>query len=364
MSIVVRLGGFLIPPQTPEVAWMSLVGAWAVLAGAVGGCDRRELPPELGAAVASRGEDKGFIAFVAARDRDPIWPVLKTSAERQAAAFGDMEVRFYEPKGPSPQDQIDLINSLTDPRMRGVCVEITDAEALTPTLTQLYNRGPRIVSMLEPVPERLRVGHAGFDDAQIGEALAEATAVALDGEGSVMLLHAGYVDRTHGSRLIAFERKLKQYPQIALYAKIDSRGDPREARRIIRERSRRFPRLSAWVSLSDWPLRDVVVADDALPEGCRLITFGGTPGQWPLIREGVSPVIVGAHYGDLGAKALEFCEAAIRQPSRFVNRYAAPLRLVQPSNLDDYIRDWTFWSTGVTPKDALGVELGVARTPG
>jgi len=135
-----------------------------------------------------------------------------------------------------------------------------------------------------------------------------------------------------------------------------------QARSVIRERSKRFPRLSAWVSLADWPLQGLGLADDPLPAGCRFITFGGSPPHWPLIRNGTSPAIVAANYREMGAKAIQYCEVAIRNPTHFEERYAAPLRTIWSTNLDAYIKDWSSWIQRATGTET-GPPTGI-REPG
>ena len=285
----------------------------------------------------------GVIAFVGAGQRHSLWPVLKASAERYDHEMCMLDVQYLCPRGDSPQDQIDLLKSLTDTALRGVCVQLENAPALEPTLRELYNRGILIVSMVKPAPEEIRVGHVGFDESVVGETLADAAAEAIGDQGALMLLHAGTKDPVYGLRLVAFENQIRRHGRIEVQAEIDCQMDPFEARKEIRERSARFPRLSAWVALDDWPLRGVGLTDQPLPAGCRLITFGGVPDQWPLIRDGTCPAVVAANYRELGMQALQACEVATKKISRFKATYQAPLRIVRRSNLDAYISDWSSW---------------------
>ena len=283
------------------------------------------------------------IAFVGAARRDPLWPVLKASGERYERVLCSMEVRFLRPSGDSPQDQIDLLNSLNAPEIQGLCVHINNIAAVAPALRQLHKRGMRVVSMVQPASKELRVAHVGFNERAVGRALAQATQRMVREQGTIMLLHAGLDHPVYGLRLVGFEEELASHHRINVLASIDCRMDPLQARSIIRDRSKRFPRLSAWVSLADWPLQGLGLTDNPLPAGCRLITFGGTPPHWPLIRDGTSPAIVAANYREMGAKAIQYCEMAIRNPERSKERYAAPLRTVWSTNLDAYIKDWSSW---------------------
>ena len=324
-----------------------------VALAAAGGCDNIPPPPGTSAPPSSSMPNRGLVVFMGAGEGDPLWPILKTSAQRYEDSLGLIPIRYVNPAGRSPQDQIDCLRALHDPEMRGLCIHIIDVDAIRPILRKMYSRGVRIVSMIQPAPREVRAGHVGFDNRAIGTALAKATAKALDGAGAIALLHAGYEHPVYGPRRIAFEKELLLQPDIEVFTKRDCRTNPREARKIIREYSPRFPRLSAWVALDDWPLRDRGLDDLPIPRGCKFITFGGTPVQWPLIESGISAGIVAANYGELGTKAVLYCEAALSELPRFENRYYAPLRTLWATNLDEYKRDWTYWSTGKFPQAEL-----------
>lgn len=313
-----------------------------LLLGSIG-CEDR---PEAGAsedAAARPKPEAGFIAFVGAGERDPLWPVLKASAERYARDTSLFEVRYFNTHGSSPQDQVELLAGLTDPKMRGICIHIIDAKALDPGLRRLYMGGVRIVSMLEPAPADIRAGHAGFDDDAIGRALAALTADALQQQGTIMVLHAEPLHPMYGPRLRSFDEAIASCPGIKVTMRRQCAGNPREAREIIQEWCERYPRLSAWVSMADWPLRELGAGTRVVPERCKLITFGGMPSHWPLIRDGTMPGVVGADYSELGAAAVQLCEQAIRKTASSVSVYGVPVRTVRAAELDTYIRDWQTW---------------------
>src|SRR5690606_32523056 len=123
--------------------------------------------------------------------------------------------------------------------------------------------------------------------------LADTTARVIRGRGSIMLLHAGQDHPVFGPRLAAFDAEIRRHPNVDVFARVNCHADALEARRIMRNRTERFPRLSAWVSLGDWPTSGLQSEQElGLPPQCRLITFGGGPEQWPLIRSGRCPAVV------------------------------------------------------------------------
>jgi len=323
--------------------------------GLAAGCEQAAAPPP----PATRpGPESGVIAFVGAGRNDPFWPILRTGGQLYASAGARLSIVPLCPEGDSARDQVALLAGLRDPDLRGLCIQPADIGAIQPVLNRLYNQGVCIVSMIQPVPERLRVAHVGFDEEGVGRELARLTSQVLPAEATFMLLHAGLDDPVYGPRLIGFERQMQAVRGPERLAEIDCRGDPREARAIIRDRAARYPRLTAWVALADWPLRGIPQADAAMGPSAAFLTFGGTPEHCALIRSGRSPAVLAANYRELGIKAAQFCEAAILHPSDHKPVYHAPLRTVAASNLHEYERDWILWCTGAYPD-----ESPVVRSP-
>lgn len=321
-----------------------------LLAAGMSGCDKPSAPTTAAATPDEKAmlPGKGFIAFVGAGPGDPLWPILKAGARRHVEQHARMRVEYLCPVSDSPESQVQLLSSLDDPQMRGLCVQISDTYAVAHVLHRLFNKGVRIVSMVKPAPERIRVAHVGFDEEAVGRELARHTSEAFKSGGSIMVLHAGDDDPADGPRRLAFMTEIKTHPQIDVFAELDCHGHPMEARAIIRERSVRYPRLSAWVALEDWPVQGVADVDKVLPPGQRLITFGGMPEHCLLLRKGLMPFMLAANYRDLGTEAARLCEWSISDPSLTSRTYFAPLRDVWASNLEVYERDWASWISGPT----------------
>lgn len=327
--------------------------AWAIQAAvtlamtlASTGC-REDPQAKAAASAAARAELRkynGVIAFVGSCERDALWPVLKASAQRYDREMCSYEVRYLCPRNDSPQEQIDLLKALGEQGIRGLCVQIDNLPATERTLRALYDRGVKIVSMVKPAPESIRSAHVGFDETEIGSVMATALVHAVGEQGTVMVLHAGTKDPIYSLRLAGFEAEMDRNRRLQILAEIDCKADGLDARKIISERAARFPRLSAWVSLDDWPLRGIGLTEKPLPPGSKLITFGAYPSQWPWIRDGTLPIVVAANYQEMGQQALEACEVAARNSTRFKPVYFAPLRTVHQRNLDAFIADWSIWA--------------------
>lgn len=289
-------------------------------------------------------EPAALILVVSSGPNDPYTPMLEAGARRAAKRVPAMEVRFVTPQADTPGSQAALLLGFRDPKLAGVCVHPHDAPASRSAMEVLATRGLAMVSLLEPGP-RTAAGHVGLSDEAVGQALAVETAQAVGGEGQVMLLHAGAGHERYGMRLRAFEKAIRQ-TRVEVLASLDCGGDPFRARRLIAEHAARYPRLSAWVSLADWPLREPP-QPWPLPETTRLITVGGTPAQWPLVENGHLPRLIAADCSMLVEQAVDICEASLRSASgapgasRIVD---LPLRIVAAGDLEAYRRDWIEWS--------------------
>lgn len=331
----------------------------ALILAMLPGCDNG--PARSEASNAAARPDGGFIAFVAAGRDDPLFPIIRASAQRAAGQLGGgRELRFYTPQGNTAQDQVNLLRTLNDPEMRGLCIHLAGTNAATPVVERMFTRGIRVVSLGQPLPSHVRFGHVGVDNEAVGRLIAEATLDHLGRGGTIMLLHADVEHPIYGPRLIAFRQAMRFQTDVDVFAEIDCMGNSREARRIIRDRSARFPRLSAWVALDDWPIHDLDSPAGLFGPDTSFITFGGLPRHWPLVESGRIPRLVVADYGEWGAQALRFCETAIREEQQVTPRsYAAPVRVIDAGSLDAYIDAWNGWSS--PPDDA---RAGAIPSPG
>lgn len=288
---------------------------------------------------------RGFVAFIGAGPHDPLWPVLKAGGQRFLHGGSPVDIRFFTPSSDTPQAQADLLASLNDPDMRGICVQINDPDAVTPIMTRLHTRGMPIVSMVEPLPSAIRFAHVGLDNMAVGRELAKCTIDALgDRGGTIMVLSAGDRHPIYGPRYLAFTEEIRRKSSISVFADVDCHADPAEARRVIAERSRRYPRLDAWVAMEDWPLEDGTPAEKVFQAETRYITCGGVPRQWTLLRNGRSPGIVAADYGQIGRRAAELCVSAIREPAQERRTFYVETRRITPATLDAYQAAWMEWA--------------------
>jgi ABC-type sugar transport system substrate-binding protein len=289
--------------------------------------------------------DEFAVAFVGAGRNDPLWPVLRAGAERYVHEFQLPGIRIDAPRVSSPSDQIALLKTLLGEGYRGVCVQVNDPSVLDPVIRQLCSAGVRVITMVNDTAPEVRSASCGVNNAALGRRLAEAVVELLDGEGSIIVIHAGEQHPVLGDRLWAFRTAITGQPAIKTYFWLNCHDRPAEAERLVRDHAQRYPNLDAFVSLDNWPIRFLQGKPRLLPEGCKLVTVGGDPSYWRYIEDGTIGAMVEARHANTGFEAVRLCEKAIQNETIFVERNELPLEIVTPDTLDAFRVSWIEWST-------------------
>ncbi len=288
---------------------------------------------------------KGSIVFVGAGAADPLWPLLRVAGERLGREGFGLPVRFVAPDTISPAAQVRLVREqLNDPMVRGLCVQVIDAGALAAVLDQAMSRGVYVVTLMQEVRTQLRSAHVGLDEVDVGRHLARAAADCVGENGTIMILRSTADDPRFTGRLAGLEEELGELGTVHVLGYADCSGMPHEARRTIRERSRRYPSLGAWVCLDDWPLNGGERTDEWLPPGCRIVSVGPLPVYWRALESGACAALIGTDYGQLGYEAVRLCQAAVASRTVDVPRRLLPARTVTRHNLEKFRRTWIEWS--------------------
>ncbi|UCG31653.1 MAG: substrate-binding domain-containing protein [Phycisphaerales bacterium] len=289
-----------------------------------------------------------YIGFVGVGADDPLWQVLRAGAERFPSEPGHLAVRFFTPQTASPQEQVRLLRGLVgDLNLKGLCVQVSDPEALQGVLGEMAVHGVSVVSMVRDVPEAYRTVFCGVDEGALGRALAEAAAEAADGEGNVMVLVSDLDDPAYGRRLEAFRDAIRLEPDIHVLGYVECQADGVAARRELREGSRRFPSLEVWVMLDNWAFRGWDEAEPLVGAGCRLIAVDPLPEVCKYLESGLCFALVGGVYGDIGYEAMRNCRLAIGSPRLVKLEFLVPAMIVRASELEEYRAQWRLWTRPV-----------------
>lgn len=289
--------------------------------------------------------DDGFIAVVGAGEDNPLWPVLRGSAQRANRDLGSITVRIVAPQIGSPAAQTELIRSLRGQQLRAICVQVTDADAIAPVLEELRTAGVLVVTMIQPVASRLPFHHCGIDEAQVGKAIAEALTEGIDDKGTVAVLRGDEADKELTARYRGFHNELKHHTDVRVLRELRYPGDPERARKTIRDFCERFPRLNGFAVLGAWPLQSPEgLSEPLVPAGCKLVSVDPLPGTWPLLARGWCHALVGAEYARIADKAIQWCVVVLAESELPPQTYSVPARKVWSGNLESWKLQWRQWT--------------------
>jgi len=284
--------------------------------------------------------NEGFIAFLGADENDPLWPTMSATAERYREGLGGLDVVTRAPKVRAANAQIALLRELHTPQLRGVCIEPAHGELLRDTLCELQTRGVAVVTMMQRIVCEDPLPLASVDEMAMGRALADAVITELNGAGSIAVIADSGAAPGVRDRTIGFDERMAIAPSIGILRRLDCAGNAFVAERMIGEYMERFPRLDAWVSLENWPLRELDGDKRLLPEKCQLVTTTPYPEYWPRLYDGTCGALVGAEYERIAEAALQMCLVSARGEPLASNVYLAPPVTVTVRNLSWYRVNW------------------------
>jgi ABC-type sugar transport system substrate-binding protein len=310
---------------------------WCLLA-ALPGCDKSD---------EAALKPSGFIAIVGVGEDDPLWAVLRSSAIR---AFDDIDVptlslRAVAPKQSSVNGQKQLLRELIQDGMVGLCIQVTDSDALSGTLDSLVGRGIHVVTLMKPVSTARRLVNFGLDDEAIGAAIADVLTAALGEKGTIAVLHADSVDPSSVTRHKSFIRRMGSHPQVRILLQYDGLGDSDGSAKIVRDTMRRYPRLGGWAIMGDWPLKGRSDDDELVPPTCRVVGVDPFPVHWPCFSRGDVYAMIASEYDEIAAQAVSACVSMVLRSPRRPAAFAAPVRPVTKANLKQFKLDWLRWAS-------------------
>jgi ABC-type sugar transport system substrate-binding protein len=325
-------------PELPVSSSAAVLLAGLAVTMGLAGC-KPEAPA--GASVPVRK----YIAFVGIGAEDSLWHVLRAGAERFPSEPGRLASRFLAPPTASPQEQVRLLRGLVgDMNLKGLCVQVSDPEALQGVLEEMATHGVSVVSMVRDVPAEYRTAFCGVDEGDLGRALAKAAVEAAGGEGNIMVLVSDLDDPAYSERLEAFRKEIRLKPDIHVLDYVECHAEGAAARRALRGTSRRFPSLEAWVMLDNWAFWGWDEAEPLVGAGCRLIAVDPLPEVCKYLESGVCFALVGGMYGDIGYEAMRDCRLAIGSPRLVKLESLVPAMIVRASELEEYRAQWREWT--------------------
>lgn len=304
------------------------LGALIVCAG----CEEHAQP------VAAKKAD--FIAFIGPVEDDPLWPLMRATAEHYRDGLTDLDLVARAPSTRSADEQIRIIRELEGKALRGLCIEPVDPQVLRDVICKLQTDGVVVVAMMQRIECEDPLPFAGVDEMAVGGAIAEALRRAVGGPGTVAVMTDSTAGQRVSDRTLGFRERMRLETDLKVLREFDCKGDTAESERIVREYMERFPRLDAWASLDNWPLRNLNVERPLLPSSCRMVTTTPLPEYWPRIRDRTCAALVGVKYERIAESALGMCAALVQREPLQTWTYLAPPVTVTEHNLNWYRVNW------------------------
>ncbi len=331
--------GWRVRTSVSRPLWL----VWAVLLLLPTGCDRPD------------GVDSGSprkrvrMALVGAAQDDPLWPVLRNGALRAQRDFGGVMIETFAPSSPSATAQSELLRSLRDRDFLAVCVQVAEPEAVRAALEDVRSAGVFVVTLMRPVPSSQPFHHCGPDEAQIGRALADTLLESIGHAGTIAVLTG---DGSLDPRARVFRDRIREYADVHVLRECSDKGEPEQVWAATQEFCSRYPRLTALAMVSERLLEDPTPWSAPLvPDSCKVFGVGPLPDRWPLLADRRCQALVGADYGEIGYKAIQWCIVVARKGGLPPQAYAVPVRVVWCSGLEAWKAQWTRWTEPITPEE-------------
>lgn len=235
------------------------------------------------------------IALIGMSEDDPTWPVSQATASRLAEQHHYLTIEVMAPSGRSAADQRDMLTAVTDAGFDAAVVMPIDPHALLEPINTLTIRGLPVVTLGRDVPGSRRGAYCGPSEFELGRTAATACGRLLGNQTPmVLLLHAGTEDERYAQRYYGFQHEAP-FANLTVLRALDGKGDPKRSARLVRETSRRFPRVALWAFLDDWPFREPMTettspetADAATSTG-RVFESSRIAGEIPIVLCNGSP---------------------------------------------------------------------------
>ena len=179
--------------MTKWLRWIASTAALAVLAGTASA--------ETRVAMVVKNLGNGF--FEAARD----------GGQEAAKELGGVELIYTGPTKPTPEGQIEIINSLIAQKVTAIVISANDPDALVPICKKAMSRGITVLSFDSGVAKAGRLFHINPSNTNlIGEKQIAMASKTIGGSGEIAILSAT-AQATNQNAWIAVMKKVLEKPE-------------------------------------------------------------------------------------------------------------------------------------------------------
>ncbi len=269
----------------------------------------------------------------------PVFNYAKLGAERAAAEYGDVEVLWNAPTSADQLKQKEILESYITQRVDGIAISSLNGEFLAETINRAIDAGIPVTTWDSDAPSSKRIAFYGVDDLASGRILGEQAIKLLDGKGKVALI-TSFGAANLQNRLNGVREALAKAPGIEIVETYDIKEDVIRCAEIIATGSRRYPDLSAWISVGGWPVftRNALASVD--PAKTKVISFDTISPALDLLREGKVQVLLGQKYfgwGSESVKLLRDIKQGKNPPATIID---SGVDVVTKDNVDAYEQQW------------------------
>ena len=269
----------------------------------------------------------------------PVFNYAKIGADRAAAEFGDVEVLWNAPPSADQLKQKEILESYITQRVDGIAISALNGDFLTETINRAMDAGIPVITWDSDAPGSKRIAFYGVDDLASGRILGEEAIKLLNGKGKVALITSLGAANLQ-NRLAGVKEALAQAPGIEVVETYDIKEDVIRCAEIIATGSRRYPDLSAWISVGGWPVftRNALASVD--PSKTKVISFDTISPALDLLRENKVQVLLGQKYfgwGSESVRLLRDIKNGKRPPAPIID---SGVDIVTRENVDAYEQQW------------------------
>ena len=268
----------------------------------------------------------------------PVFDYANKGAQRQAAAFGDVEVIYRGPDRADELKQKEVLESFISQKVDGIAISVLNADFLTSTIDKAMDAGIPVVTWDSDAPKSKRIAFYGVDDFKSGQEMGRQAAKLLNGKGTVAFLTSLGANNL-ARRLDGVKDILAQYPDIRVIETYDVKEDSVRAAELIASGSNRYPDLGAWVSVGGWP----VFTQNALapvPPHTKVISFDTNPPAPDLIKAGKAHVLIGQKYFGWGSETVKLLRDIVHGTRPDTVIIDSGVDVVTSDNVDAYMAEW------------------------
>ncbi|HEX6976299.1 MAG TPA: sugar-binding protein, partial [Vicinamibacterales bacterium] len=311
----------------------------AALAIVVAACGGNKQEPASGSAGAPAPAKKLRFAIIPKALDITVFNYAKIGAERQAAAFGDVEVLWNAPASADQLKQKEILESYITQRVDGIAISALNGDFLTDTINRAIDAGIPVVTWDSDAPKSKRQAFYGVDDIASGRIMGEEAVKMLGGKGTVAII-TSYGASNLQQRLEGVKEVLAKHPDMKIVETYDIKEDALRCAEIISTGTRRYPDLGAWISVGGWPVftRNALAAVD--PSKTKVISFDTNPPAPDLLKEGKVQVLLGQKYFGWGSETVKLLRDMKNGKMPQTPIIDSGVDVVTKDNVDAYVEQW------------------------